>query len=157
MYSARGRSGATAATADHALAALWNPHASIDIEVTEIWVCANAAPGAGAALLVKRISARGTAGSTVTPTIGNDHMRELAPPSGALLDLAVYSVQPTIADAIPLAGWTFSAAAAAGLIIPFPRKIHIPPGAGLALVNATAIIFPASDVTFAWIDPQGSG
>lgn len=151
-----GRSAATAATANHVLAQLWNPSSSVRMTVFEVEVCANVAPGAGAALYLVRSSARGTAGSSITSTIDNDNERLIAPPSGAILDLAVFSAMPTLS---PAAGtntagmfttWTFAAVAASGLIRPFPRGIEIPPGMGLCLVNKTAIIFPVSDIGFTW-------
>lgn len=148
-YQVRGRSVATAATADHAAAALWNPSTAFRITVWEIWVCCNAAPAAGAALNLRRITTSGTAGSTVTPTIENDTDRALAPPSGALLHLAAYTVQPTLIG-IGMAGWTFAAVAASGIIMPFPRGIAIPPGTGLAITAATALAIPAADIVYVW-------
>ncbi len=154
-FYASGRSAATAVTIDHALAALWNPSATVRLMVREVWICANAAPGAGAALYLRRITARGTPGTTVTPTINNESELLLAPPSGALLDLAAYSAQPTHAPVVTntagkLAIWTFAAVAASGVIFPFPRGIEIPAGNGLAIANQTGIIFPASDIVFVW-------
>lgn len=148
IYSSRVRTVATAATADLAVAALWNASSSVRIVVHEAWVCTNAAPATGASIYLRRITARGTAGSTVTLTIENDSERLLAPPSGALLDASSYSVQPTFVTAGVLGGWTLAAAAGAGLILPFPRGIVIPAGTGLAVVTGNAVAIPASDVTF---------
>jgi hypothetical protein len=157
MYRVSGRSGATAGTDAHALAALWNPHGTARIIVTQIEVCATAAPGAGAGLELRRITARGTPGSTITPTIENDDRRAIAPPSGALLDLAVYSGQPTpVAAAGALHSWVYAAVAASGIIYPCASSnslgITIPPSTGLALLNTSAIIFPISEVTFNWLE-----
>lgn len=149
VYSARGRTVASNGTANHGVAALWNPHATQRLRVREIGLVAAAAPGAGSTILVARISARGTAGSTVTPTIASAHNRGIDRPSGALLDLATYSVQPTV-DGIALRGWVLAAVAASGVILPFRDGIEIPPGAGLAIVNGAAIAVPASDVYFEW-------
>jgi len=151
-----GRTAATAATANHALAGLWNPSGTRRLKVYEVWICANAAPTAGTSLYIVRASARGTAGSSITSTIDNDTERILAPASGAILDLAAYSVQPTLS---PAAGtntagmfgtWTFAAVAGSGVIFPFPRGIVIPTGFGLVIAQKTAVIFPISDVTFVW-------
>jgi hypothetical protein len=156
VYQASARTAATLATANHVLAQLWNPSASVRMIVHEVWVCANAAPTAGTALYLVRSSARGTAGSTVTPTIDNDNERLLAPPSGALLDLAAFSAQPTLS---PAAGtntagmfftWDFAAVIGSGIIAPLPRGIVIPAGFGLCLAQKTAVIFPVSDVGFVW-------
>jgi hypothetical protein len=148
-YMVRGRTVATAATADHCVATLWNPSTTVRIIVYEIALCANAAPAASAGIYLRRASARGTAGSTVTPAIQNDVARLLAPPSGALLDLATYTGQPTF-ETLGLYGWTLAAVAASGLIIPFPRGIEVPVGTGLSIVTTNAVAIPASDVSFLW-------
>jgi len=142
-----GTTAATAATDQHAIAAIWNPAAAKTIMVYEVSAVAFAAPGAGAGFLIRRITVRGTAGSTVTAAIVHDSRAEVAPQSGFLLDLAAYSVQPTI-TAGDLWGWVFAAVAASGVIYPIPRGIEIPPGQGLALVNRAAIAFPTSEVSF---------
>lgn len=156
VYSAAARSAATAATANHALAQLWNPSSVCRLTVYEVTINANTAPTAGSGLMLVRTSARGTAGSTVTPTIDNDTQRFLAPPSGALLDLAAFSGQPTLS---PAAGtntagvfhrWSYAAVAGSGIVLSIPRGIEIPAGFGLAIVNMTAVIFPISDVGFVW-------
>ena len=150
-FRVSGRSGATAATDAHALFAIWNPHSTARLRVLDSHINATVAPGAGAGLELRRITARGTAGSTITPTIENDDARAVAPPSGALLDLAVYSVQPTVvAAAGALFSWTYAAVAASGLIVPFGTGIEVPPGTGLAWLNTSAIIFPISEVGWSW-------
>lgn len=146
-YFVSGRTAATAATAGHAAAQLWNPHATVRVTVWEIWIGANAAPAASCAVHVRRSTTRGTGASTVTPAIQNDGARGGAPPSGFVVDLAAFSVQPTL-EAIALAGWTLGAVAGSGIIMPFPRGIEVPPGAGLVLVCGNAVAIPASDITF---------
>lgn len=146
----RGRTAATAATADHAICALWNPSSAYRLTVWEFRYVAASAPGAGSGFYTRRISARGTAGSTQTPVIGNDLEYALAPASGALLDLAAYTGQPTLVTSPGLDGWVMAAVAAAGVILPYPRGIVIPPGTGLAICNNAAIAVPAGDVTFTW-------
>lgn len=147
MYRVAGRSAATTAVANRALAGFWNPHSTVRCRIAELHVCANGAPGAGASLMLKRISARGTSTSTVTPIIENDIQRAQAPTSGALLDLT-YSAEPTIVTMPAVWQWTFAAVAASGIILPI--EITVPPGTGLALLNVGAIIFPISDITVAW-------
>lgn len=152
MYTVRGRTVASAATADHGIAALWNPHGTQRIKVLQFAYVAAAAPGAGAGFNLQRITARGTPGSTVTPGISNHSTRGIAPPSGALLDLATYSVQPT-PDTVDMGlGWVLAAVAASGVIYNIPGGIVIPPGAGLALLNNAAIAVPAGDVSFVWLE-----
>ena len=152
MYSVRGRTAATAATADHACATLWNPHSTHRIRVVQISLCASAAPSAGCTLKLRRATARGTAGSTVTPGVMHHSLRAIAPPSGAVLDLAAYTTQPTFETGDLGLGWVLAAVAAAGVIYPIPNGIEIPPGAGLSITTGAAIAIPASDVTFFWLE-----
>jgi hypothetical protein len=151
-----GRTAATAATANHVLGALWNPSASVRMVVFEVAICANAAPTAGTSLYLVRSSARGTAGSSITSTIDNDNEKLLIPPSGAILDLAAYSVQPTL---LPAAGtntagmhftWSFAAVVGSGVVYSIPRGIVVPAGNGLCIAQKTAVIFPISDIGFEW-------
>ena len=149
VYSVRGRTVATAATLDHGVATLWNPHATQRLVVYEVGLCAAAAPAAGASFYLRRSTARGTAGSTVTPAIQQAFARAVAPPSGALLDLATYTGQPTF-EAGGFMGWVLAAVAASGIIVPIPRGIEVPPGAGLSIVTAAGVAVPASEVWFGW-------
>lgn len=152
-FAVRGRTVATAATADHCVAELWNPHSTQRIRVREIALnCIAAAPAAGASVYLRRSTARGTAGSTVTPGIQHDADRAIAPPSGALLDLAAFTGQPTF-ETGGFWGWGFAAVQASGVIYPFgnwaPKGLVIPPAAGLCIVTAAAVAIPASEVMFA--------
>lgn len=144
-----GRSAATAATIRHAAATIWNPHASARIWMAQFAVCITTAGVANIALA--RTTTRGTAGSTVTPDLDNSIERDTAAPSGFLLDLAAYTVQPTV-DGSDLVRWNLPAAIGAGVIFPFQEPIVIPPSTGLAVITPTGVIFPASDFTFEIID-----
>lgn len=150
MYTVRGRSAATAATADHAIAQLWNPHSTQRIRVNQFGIFKAAAGAAADSFRLKRSTARGTAGSTVTPDIDNHSERAAAPPSGALLDLAAFSVQPTL-DASEL--WIDCQPgnlAGAGMMFDIPGGIVIPPGTGLVVAIVTGAAYPASGISFAW-------
>ncbi len=149
VYSVRGLTAATAATADIAIASLWNPDATDSITVLEFGLFKTTAGAAADSLYMERITARGTAGSTVTPDLDNSWGNLVAPPSGALLDLASYSVQPT-SSTPPLFGWVAAAVAGSGLIWPTPRGIKIPPGAGISLCTRVATAWPVSEVYFVW-------
>lgn len=153
MYSVRGRNAATAATADHALFGIWNPHATQRIKVLSVAIFAQgAAPAGGHSCRLRRITARGTAGSTVTPGISAHSTRGVAPVSGVVLDLAAYSVQPTL-DTTDLGfGFTFAAVQSSGLIYPIPGGIEIGPGAGLAAIQVPATAFVASEISFTWLE-----
>jgi|SRR5712692_6658608 len=151
MYSVSGEPAAVG-TIDNAIAALWNPHASQFVKVIQVQIAFTAAPTAAYRIKVRRISARGTAGSTITPGIANHSLRGIAPPSGALLDLAAYSVQPTFDGDNIGPGWVFSAVASAGLIYPIPGGFQVGPGAGLALVAAATIAGAISRVTYVFLE-----
>jgi hypothetical protein len=150
VFSVRGQSAATAATANHAIGALWNVGTSSKrIRVIETGLFKTAAGTAADSLVLQRITARGTAGSTITPDADNAWTADTAPGSGALLDLAAYSAQPTLATP-PLWGWAAAAVAASGVIWPTPRGIELPSGTGLALIQIKATAWPASEVYFVW-------
>lgn len=151
VFAARGRTAATATTANHVIAALWNPHATERITVTEIGLFKTAAGAAGDAVILQRTTTRGTPGSTITPAIQQGYERDVAPSSGALLDLAAFSAQPTL-ETGGLRGFVAAAVAASGIVFPLPRGLVIPPGAGLALVQIAATAWPASEVYFEWED-----
>lgn len=146
MYVVQGKTAATAATIDHAIAALWNPHASIRLKVAAIHVFKQ---GAGAAdePVIRRSTTRGTAGSTITPTNVNDFERVTAPPSGALLDLAAFSAQPTL-EALGLHGAVIASAVGSGLMWVFSEPLEVPAGNGLVLTTGVALAYPVSRVTF---------
>lgn len=147
----RGFTVATAATANHAIASLWNPHATRRIRVVEIAIFKAGAGTANDSLYLERITARGTAGSTITPDADNSSEADSTSPAGALLDLAAFSVQPTLASP-GMYGWVAPAVAGAGIIIPLPRGITIPAGAGLAVLQRAATIWPTSEITFEFED-----
>lgn len=148
-YSVRGFTAATAATADHCLAELWNPDSLKRMKVFEIGLFKAGAGAANDSVYIVRTTARGTAGSTVTPDADNAWAGDDVPSSGALLDLAAFSVQPTRASP-NLFGWVAAAVAASGFIWPVPRGIWIPPGTGLAICQRVATAWPTSEVYFAW-------
>lgn len=147
-YRVRGVNVATAATIDHALASVWNPSATKRIYLVECSYCAQAAPAGTSGLYLRRITARGTAGSTATPAAPNSEENDAVPDSGFLLDLAVFTVQPTLAAAPGMGlSWNLAAVIGSGFVYPIAgRGIAIPPGTGIALLNHAATIVPAGDV-----------
>lgn len=145
-----GRGLATAATANHCLAQLWNPSSTVPVYVTGFSYAVTAA--AVGNLAIQRSSARGaTPTSTVTPTIASDYERKIIPPSVAVLELATFGTQPTL-DGVPLFKWNNPAAIGSGAIVPFETKdipgIKILPGAGLCIATPVAVVHPVADVTF---------
>lgn len=144
-FSVRGRTAATAATAGHAIAQLWNQHSTQRMLVTKIQVFKQGGAGtAGDAWEVRRSTARGTPGSTITPALAQDENRSLAPVTG-LLDLAAFTVQPTL-EAGGLDSWVAANVIASGIILPV--NIEVPPGAGIVLAQIAASIWPVSEVVF---------
>ncbi len=144
MHRVAGRTAATAAV-NNAVCALWNPHSTARIQVVEFGCFITAAGTAAQTIVLQRITARGTPGSTVTPNIENDDRRAVAPASGALLDLAAFTVQPTFTGEL----FRFPLANVAGSGIQMPFDWTIPPGTGIAL-KAVLTAWPISDVNFAW-------
>lgn len=145
VFSARGFNAATAATADHALFGVWNPDSAKRIKVLELGVFKSGAGVAADSVYVCRSTARGTAGSTVTPDADNAWDGDDIPASGWLLDLSSYSVQPTKGSP-NLWGWVAAAVAGSGIIWPTPRGIWVPPGTGLVVAQRVATAWPASEV-----------
>lgn len=154
MYSVRGRTTATAATADHAIAQLWNPHATQRIKVISFALFKTTTGTAADSLRLRRSSGRGaTPSSTVTPGIENHSERAVAPPSGVLLDMGAFGTQPTLVAASELGpDWIAAAFAAAGINYAIPGGIVVPPGTGLVIAQITATAWPISGVTFVWLE-----
>ena len=147
MYVVRGRGAATAATINHAIFQIWNPHATQRIKLIQWSIFKETVGTVADGLRFQRSTARGTAGSTVTPDIDNHSERAIAPPSGFLLDLAAFSVQPTL-DASELGqGWVAAAFAAAGGVFAIPGGIVIPPGTGIVATQSKATIWPISEIS----------
>jgi hypothetical protein len=138
---------ASAATIDHAIVQIWNPTGQARCRLLELSVNFRAAaPAAGAGFYVRRSNARGTAGSTVTPTAAQHRANDVA--AGFLLDLAAFSVQPTLVagDLCPV--WSFPAVISSGVIIPIPHSIEIEAGAGLVFCNIAAVAFAVAEWGF---------
>ena len=155
MYSVRGRNAATTANADHAIWGFWNPHSTQRIRVVSFAMWAQTAVGVATfAVRLRRTSARGTPGSTVTANSSSDSKLGAAPLSGALLDLAAYSAQPTLlASAVDFTiGFTLSTTVAAGFVYPVPGGIEIGPGAGIAMIQVPATISAIYEITLTWLE-----
>lgn len=147
----RGFNAATAATANHALACIWNPHATRRIRVVEVGVYKAGVGAANDSIYLCRITARGTPGSTITPDADNSSEGDATSPAGALLDLSAYTVQPTLASP-GMYGWVAPAVAAGGITIPVPRGIAVLPGTGLAILQRAATAWPTSEITYVFED-----
>jgi len=147
-YALGGRTVATAATANHVAAQLWNPSTTIPIWVRQLWVCSTTAGVSN--LAVNRSNARGaTPTATVTPDIDSDLEKYVTPTTATVLELATFGTQPTL-DAPAMFRWNLPAVIGAGFIFVWDPPIKVPPASGLCLYTPTAVILPASDITFVW-------
>ena len=152
MNRVSARTAATAATVGASACALWHPHTTLWLVVHEVTLFATTAPAAGSTVVLQRITARGTASTTVTPTIANDTQNGAAPSSGALLDLA-YTAQPTVQPTSvtnAMWGYMLPVVAGSGFEKPFPESLRIPPLGGLAVLAGAAVIVPVCEVAFAF-------
>lgn len=156
VYSVEGLTAATAATANHAIAALWNNDSTKRIGLIEVGIYESGTTGR--VFILNQITTRGTPGSTITPDADNNWDNDgEAPPSGALLDLAAYTVQPTLqtpglfgVETTVQTGsegsgyvWAFQASGGG-------RDFELPAGEGLAITQLTAAITAISEVYFVW-------
>jgi hypothetical protein len=149
-YALGGRTVATAATANHVAAQLWNPHATIPIFVRQFWVCSTTAGVSN--LAINRSNARGaTPTATVTPDIDSDMDDYVTPTSASVLELATFGTQPTL-DSPAMYRWNLPGVIGAGFIFVFDPPIKVSPGNanGLCLYTPVAVILPASDITVIW-------
>ena len=131
-FALGGRTVATAATANHVAAQLWNPHATIPIFVRQFWVCSTTATASN--LAINRSNVRGaTPTSTVTPDIDSDMDAYVTPTTASVLELATFTTQPTL-DAPAMYRWNLPGVIGAGFIFVFDPPIKVAPG------NATACV-----------------
>lgn len=146
-FAIAGRSLATAATANHVAAQLWNPDGTRSLWVVEIHVQKTAATIDHHA--IQRSSARGaTPTATATPDLDNDFEREITPDTGAVLELATFGTQPTLAGPDMYKG-ILPAAVAGAVQYVFPGNgIKVPFGTGLCVFTPVATILQPSDFTF---------
>lgn len=149
-YRFNGKTAATAATIDHAIAEIWNPSTSKRIKIVTLYVVKQAV-GAADEPVLRRSSAKGTSGSTVTPGSAQELEQAAAPPSGVTLELAAFTVQPTLI-AGPLDGAVIPAAIGSGWVWNFadqmnPLGLELKAGEGVVITAGIALAFPVSRVT----------
>lgn len=139
-----------AVTNNNRIGALWNPSSTIPVWL-ELIVFITSDTSRTQAYNLRRVTARGTPGSTTTPDVDNDVDLQVAPPSGLVLDLPPYSVLPTEDASIleQIRGYDTAPENGSGVIIELDPPIKIPPGTGLMLRNSNDP-FGAGDMTFTW-------
>jgi hypothetical protein len=148
-YTISGLPAATAATIDHCIAELWSPTTRIAVKKVVIVTTT----GVLTMPRIARTTAKGTAGSTLTPTIVNEHDRNIAPPTAVTMELSAFSVQPTL-EALRLDSAHLPAAIGAGWIWDWSDDpIWIPAANGLAITEGIASASAATVVTFSFLHP----
>lgn len=146
-FAVAGRGLATAATANHVLAQLWNPDATRSLWVVEIHIQKTAATVDNHS--IQRSTGRGaTPTSTVTPDLDNDFEREITPDTGAVLELATFGTQPTLATPPAYQGNLPAAIGAATQYVFAGQGLKVPFGTGLCIATPVAVVAQVADVTF---------
>lgn len=150
-YGAEGRSGATAATADHCLIHFWNPDSVRSVWLVEYGYTRVTAPAAIDTLRFLRTSTEGTPANTNNPDIDSDFDREVDSP--IQLGRGAFSVQPVI-EGPELFSLTFPTTYNIQILTKtFPgRGIRVPPGTGLGLFTTTAVAARQADHYFIFVD-----
>lgn len=146
-YAVAGRSTATDANANDAIAALHNDHGTKSIYVREMWIFHTAATAGN--LGIVRTSTAGTPASTVTPDADNAFDRRATPPSGCDLNLGNFTAEPT-KQGPNMYQAALAAQIGVGMTYVFAQPLEVPAGTGIAFITSTAAAYPASDVTFVW-------
>ena len=156
MYSVLGRTAGIGSGAAVAAASLWNPHSSLTIKLLALSVALQDTTNTNRDFLCARINARGTPASTVTPNISKDSRRGVAPQSGTLLDLGVYSVEPTLDGDFQPPYMQFGGNVSMGKFVfhRFGNGLYIPPGAGFSVIDITNVGSGTNvrDYTFTWVE-----
>lgn len=152
-YEVAGRSLATAATANHCAAQVWNPSTTRDIYVVEIFFQKTVATADHH--MVSRSSARGaTPTVTETPDADNDYMGSAAPPSAFVLELGTFGTQPTLATPTLRRGNLPAAIGPGNQFIFAGQGIRLPAGnnRGLCIATPVATVLQPIDVTVVVFD-----
>jgi hypothetical protein len=152
LFSVGGRSAATGAAIDDVAAQLWNPDSVRSLFVVELhWTRAGATNVPN--LIIERSTARGaTPGSTVTPDLNDDYEREITPDTGAVLELASFGTEPTLATPPMLRGRVGAVAGSGNQYLFRGRGLRIPPGTGLCVATETAVVIDATDFLYVFYE-----
>lgn len=151
-FMASGRSSTTDAAADNFVGHLWNPHSTRSLWVVEICLATSAASTTLDPKRLMRTSTQGTPATSVTPDLDDDEWGESPPATGAVMGLANFSVEPTIASP-ELLSWTFASTGVHGLTwVLRPEGIRVPPGSGLGLTNTGAVAGVVTSLTFVFTE-----
>lgn len=156
IYSIRGRSAATTAASGEAICQLWNADTNNALTLYELGISLSG--NVCSRVNLARTTARGTAGSTETPDGDNAWAGDgVAPLSGALLDLADFTTNPTYA-APRLEGWARDTTGARTgsegwcFVWTFPDGVEVAQSSGVAVehVSAAADSVAAAECYAVW-------
>ena len=148
IFSVRGRGTNTSGNIGDCIGQLWNDDATETITVVEFWVWRGGLTGNRVEMC--RSTARGTAGSTVTPDADNAWDNLAGPTTSVLLDLPSFTTDPTVAGPA-LMNWNNATGTdSMGIAWATAGGINVPPGTGIAFLSLTATVYTASEVTFVW-------
>jgi hypothetical protein len=129
---------ATGVAQDLAILQIWNPAGQprASLRRFDVIHVSATAPSGYMGFRLFRSTARGTPGSTVTPTAAMAIDGQVA--IGVLLDIQVFTVEPTKSAGALFPGWTIANRRAFGLIMPRHEPIDIPANSGLVFANFNA-------------------
>jgi hypothetical protein len=138
------------AATNEAMCQLWNNSSTKRIRLLEfaLW----RAGTVYSRQLICRTTARGTPGSTVTPTANNAWSGEDVPVGDTLLDLSNFSVEPTIALP-PLFYFSMNTGTGTegmGFVWANPKGIWIKPGTGVAIIGPLAAVSSSIETYWVW-------
>lgn len=125
--------------ANQPFCALWNNAGTRRIRVTAVALfMADFISAISNSLVLRRSTTRGNPESTITPASAENDTT--APPSGAALDMGVYTpISPLVSAKIMACPFSPSGSGVegSGFWFPIPRGIVVPAGKGLAISNTT--------------------
>lgn len=152
IYYIDGTGGPIVTSAPSAMGAVWNPSGTRSIRVVQAALLMRDFDVPDNTMYLGKISVRGTPGSTVTPDADNAEDGLTGPASGFLVDLAEYTVQPTISGDL-YSPFAFPVAAAgaegSGFVLPIPRGVLLGPSQGLGIFYRISATFGGTwDINF---------
>ena len=154
VYSVRGFSAASASGAGEPIAAVWNPDSTNRIKLVEFGFYKTGQTFTRYRLA--RITTRGTPGVTATPDGNNAWANDgEIPPSGTVLDMALYTVNPTVGSSLWSDAHTGgSGGGGTGYVWTFDAGggLTINPGTGVCMLALAAGIMPISEFYAVWAE-----
>jgi len=142
------QSASSGAVIDNVAALIWNPHATVRVQLREIHIANSVATVAH--IGVKRTTTRGaTPAASFTAAIANADQRDIVDPAGIALEVAGFGTQPAVEGSY-IERWAIPAAIGAGVMFVFADPLTIPAGTGLAIVSAAALLTPIMDYSLVY-------